>query len=413
LRLWPAGSPPQDKTWTTDSTLELSELAEGQGVYYWQVGVLQLDSTGAYQGMASGWSATWAFTLAEPSVSPTPDPRYSQVNPYNTPPQDIAALIEISNPAEAEAKRQAIREAIWGPGGYPAETLPAQIEADIPDPFWADVPGLARIDRLTISMELGVESYPYLFLPQEPNGELLIYHEGSDGGFSLRREAIAFFIERGYSVLAFAMPFLGDNNRPQVFIPRLGQVNLPAATGFHLYLAEGLIEQGVILKLYLEPVIVGLNYADTLGFSRSSMVGLSGGGWTTHLIAAIDPRIKNSYPVAGSIPLYQRFDGHAIFTDLNAYVQLLPGLFPVVNYEELYVLGAEGAGRRQVMVINQYDRCCFWGLRYQDWEGEVAARAASLEGEFRVFLDSSHVEHMLSPMVLEMIAQDLAETARP
>ena len=34
-----------------------------------------------------------------------------------------------------------------------------------------------------------------------------------------------------------------------------------------------------------------------------SMIGLSGGGWTTRMAAAIDPRIKLSIPVR-SAPLY-------------------------------------------------------------------------------------------------------------
>ena len=36
------------------------------------------------------------------------------------------------------------------------------------------------------------------------------------------------------------------------------------------------------------------------------MAGLSGGGWTTTLYAAIDPSIRYSFPVAGTIPLYLR-----------------------------------------------------------------------------------------------------------
>ena len=32
------------------------------------------------------------------------------------------------------------------------------------------------------------------------------------------------------------------------------------------------------------------------------MVGLSGGGWTTNLIAALDDRIKYSFNVAGPFP---------------------------------------------------------------------------------------------------------------
>lgn len=32
-------------------------------------------------------------------------------------------------------------------------------------------------------------------------------------------------------------------------------------------------------------------------------MGKSGGGWTTTVSAALDPRIRVSFPIAGSIPL--------------------------------------------------------------------------------------------------------------
>ena len=32
------------------------------------------------------------------------------------------------------------------------------------------------------------------------------------------------------------------------------------------------------------------------------MLGLSGGGWSTTLASAVDPRIQLSFPTAGSIP---------------------------------------------------------------------------------------------------------------
>ena len=43
-------------------------------------------------------------------------------------------------------------------------------------------------------------------------------------------------------------------------------------------------------------------------FKRYSMIGLSGGGWTTVVYAAIDERISDSFSVAGSIPFYLRVD---------------------------------------------------------------------------------------------------------
>lgn len=55
-------------------------------------------------------------------------------------------------------------------------------------------------------------------------------------------------------------------------------------------------------RFFLEPVVLTINYALSLGYKHVVMTGLSGGGWTTTVAAAVDPRITLSMPVAGSIP---------------------------------------------------------------------------------------------------------------
>ena len=57
------------------------------------------------------------------------------------------------------------------------------------------------------------------------------------------------------------------------------------------------------MRFFLEPVILTINLALRSGYTRVVMMGKSGGGWTTTLAAALDPRISFSAPVAGSIPL--------------------------------------------------------------------------------------------------------------
>ena len=97
------------------------------------------------------------------------------------------------------------------------------------------------------------------------------------------------------------------------------------------------------LRFFLEPEIVSLNYLlQKNNYRNINMVGLSGGGWTTNLLAAIDDRIGYSFSVAGSMPLYYRSD--ASMGDIE---QFLPELYrDVAGYPELYVLGAFGKGRK-------------------------------------------------------------------
>ena len=54
---------------------------------------------------------------------------------------------------------------------------------------------------------------------------------------------------------------------------------------------------------FVEPLHLTINYALSLGYTRVVMMGKSGGGWTTTVCSALDPRIDVSFPIAGSIPL--------------------------------------------------------------------------------------------------------------
>src|SRR5581483_12330643 len=59
------------------------------------------------------------------------------------------------------------------------------------------------------------------------------------------------------------------------------------------------------LQFFMEPVVAFLQYAKNLHIYDSfHMVGLSGGGWTTTVYAAIDPTIEMSFPISGTVPLY-------------------------------------------------------------------------------------------------------------
>ena len=146
-----------------------------------------------------------------------------------------------------------------------------------------------------------------------------------------------------------------------------------------------------------------MNYIQQFNFDRISMVGISGGGWTTTLYAALDPRIEYSFPVAGSYPQYLRFCDEDL-SSLGDYEQYVPEVYRIANYLELYILGSYGEHRQQVQILNEFDDCCFSGTGYLSYENVVAERVEQLgEGSFRVILDSSHKEHKISDPMIEQI----------
>jgi hypothetical protein len=324
--------------------------------------------------------------------------------------------ITIATPADVESKRKALVEFIWGAEGIPQSRLP-KVEKDDVSPI-AGLENLRRVDTLVIEMEAGQTGFAHHFIPRQPNNRLVIVHHGHantfadgaslDSGYGMQR-TINGLLNHGFSVLAVYMP---------------GQVNFKTrVTGkpssdppmSHDQMFDKLhVEHGSVLKLFLEPVAVSLHYLqarsaedDFPRYDDFSMTGLSGGGWTTTLYAAIDPRIRLCIPVAGTIPLYLRFDG-----SVGDREQTLASFYRICGYPDLYVLGSYGEGRRQIQILNRRDDCCFGekehdpkhasGLSFDDavrgYERQVQKSLKSIggSGSFQVVIDEKAAGHMIS-----------------
>jgi hypothetical protein len=142
------------------------------------------------------------------------------------------------------------------------------------------------------------------------------------------------------------------------------------------------------------------------------MTGISGGGWTTTLVAAIDPRIQVSFPVAGTLPFYLRSssDRSKASSNWGDWEQKIPGLYTTVNYLELYILGAYGEGRYQMQILNQFDPCCFAGVESKTYSDIVSRRVALLgKGGWDLMLDKKNRSHAISKEAQEEIINKLSE----
>ena len=115
------------------------------------------------------------------------------------------------------------------------------------------------------------------------------------------------------------------------------------------------------LRYFLEPPALAVNWALARGYDAVHMTGLSGGGWTTTVYAAIDPRIRVSLPLAGSLPWYL-FPDHQV-GDYEQRLQPNESVWYLTkaNFTELYVLAALEPARVSVQVLHEDDPCCFHG----------------------------------------------------
>ncbi len=316
---------------------------------------------------------------------------------------DVGPLIHLRTPGDVAALRGRLVQLLWGARALPT-TMPASVQKGIVDERFAGVAGLERIDLLTVDMEFGLSSQIYHFVPAHPNNEVMLYHEGHGDDFSKGAEQIARFVADGYSVVALNMPLGGRSEHPRVFHERFGWIKLSTHEQFKLLSPP----HGHPIKYFVEPVVVALNYLESrYDYRRVSMTGISGGGWTTTLAAAIDPRIARSFPVAGSYPLYLR---SASKRDWGDWEQTAPALYNVATYPELYVLGSYGNGREQLQILNAYDPCCFAGNGWQTYRDAVRTQVQVLgSGAFDVYADDTHREHAISRAALSQI---LAEERR-
>ena len=315
--------------------------------------------------------------------------------------EGVEKKLQIRDASGAGVKRVELIEILWGESGKPVRTQLSYTE-NIHTDRYGGLTALTRVDALTVVMDYEIESKLHLLHPSNTNGELIIYHQGHGGDFIEGKKLIGQLLESGFTVVGAAMPLLGLNNNPVVDLPGLGLRSLVE----HNQLPFLAVQEGIAVKYFVEPIVVLINYLSAeKDYSAFHMVGISGGGWTTTLAAAVDERIKNSFSVAGTEPL--------IFSDVlpTEYEQVTPELFSRVSYFDLYLLSAFGQERSHIQVHNAYDPCCNRGKNVAIYEETLKRRALEIGGgEFGVVIDETHAEHKISSFVADYILEKLANS---
>lgn len=187
-----------------------------------------------------------------------------------------------------------------------------------------------------------------LWIPdnQKIKGQIILHqgHNNFNGSRSRESESLIqaaeFLKSKGYKVHGFEMPPFPHQGRP--------------------------------LNDFIDPL---LDYLDEIG--PAYMMGLSGGGWTTTIMTAIDDRIIKGYSIAGDAP-------HDISEGPRDYEQNM-----IKDYRQIYKL----AGDRLYHIYNENDPCCF-----SDIEDEI---------DYEFYVDKSHQTHQISQSTLEFILKDI------
>ena len=312
---------------------------------------------------------------------------------------NIDSLILVNSENDVIKKKEALVNFIWN-DQVPFSSI-ISIDNNIIDKRYQDLSNLKSIHKFNISMEYGINSIAYLFLPENSNNKLIIYHQGHDGDFIIGKENIDFFLDEDYAVLAFSMPLLGMNDQPIIDLERFGKIKFTSHNQFKFLESSEFSP----IKFFVEPIGVSLNYLDeNFNFDSYYMVGISGGGWTTVLFSAIDDRITQSYSVAGSVPMFMRSDSK----NIGDYEQIVPELYRIANYLELYILSSFGDERKHVQIFNKNDPCCFSGNVSGLYDYKINEKLIELDrGSFFLYIDDTHNEHKISEYSRSLILQHM------
>ena len=292
-----------------------------------------------------------------------------------------------------------------------------------------------------------INSVIFAWTPKFSNGRLFIVHDGhSPDGYTVTNGALSVFpkavadtsnevtvsrlLQAGYTVIWIQMPLYGDNlttlnasfskvfpdtpvsgcttDSPYIQVI-LTNSNSNTCSPHDLIFANSRT-WGSPFRYFIEPVIVAINTAMTPGnllsqngqFVDITMMGASGGGWTTVLAAALDRRITNSASVAGSLPLfYPSASDPATCQMSRDSEQIAPtgDLYKSVSYLDLYIMAANGTDpngryRRHMQINNQFDACCFYGINFLGYVPTLSNHIQQNSlGNYRYILDTTFVGH--------------------
>lgn len=316
---------------------------------------------------------------------------------------NVNSLIRIHSEQDIVEKQNEIINYIWSGYGLPKSILPQKIEDGIYDDRYSNLSNLQRIDKITYEMSYGVNSISYIFVPEESNNKVVIYHQGHDGDFYEGKNTIEYFVKNKYTVIAFSMPLLGMNSQPVVDTQDFGPIILKSHN--HLRYIES--DDLKPVKFFFEPIYVSLNYLDQkYRFDAYYMIGISGGAWMSMYYPTIDNRISQSYPVAGPLPLYLRSN----YDMIGDYETELPDLIRIINELEAYVISSHGENRKFIQIYNKYDPCCWAGTYFETYEQIIKDRVRELgAGTYDVYLDETNKSHTISMHILDVINRSMNE----
>jgi dienelactone hydrolase len=203
-----------------------------------------------------------------------------------------------------------------------------------------------RIRKLVYEIVPGFFSTALLYEPDQISGRApailnLIGHEATGTAVEYEQKRCINFAKRGIIALNLGWMEFGDMSQPE---------------NAHDYAADLDLVGSNALGLFYLTMKRGLDYlaaSPNVDPSRIGATGLSGGGWQTTLLAALDPRITVSVEVAG---IGSRESNLTNPKDTYEIEEDAPDLMQGFDYPEFVAMRA---AKPTMLIHNAVDSCCF------------------------------------------------------
>ena len=203
-----------------------------------------------------------------------------------------------------------------------------------------------RIKKLRYEALPGMWIPALLYEPEKITGKTPVFlnvsgHEPLGKGVDYKQIRCINLAKRGIVALSPEWFGMGQLRSDGFAHGKMNQIDLCGTSGlapFYLALHRGI------------DVLLSLENADS---ARVGVAGLSGGGWQTILISALDPRVTLANPVAGYSSFLTRSRN---FSDLGDSEQTPVDLATTADYTHLTALMAP---RPTLLTYNLNDECCF------------------------------------------------------
>jgi hypothetical protein len=315
---------------------------------------------------------------------------------------DVPGNYHFTTEASLTTLRQQLLNDIWI-GGVPTKAIPDAIGVFTPDTYFnPSSDNLSSINKLTWEIPEGFTSYIYHCIPTISNNKCVFLPFGHGTTWTVVGTTfgngllITQLLNAGYHVFCGYMLVYGPNE--------LVKSNDPNDHDFTAYEDPGVFNP---LELFLDHWLYTLNYIKAnFSFAEIEIMGHSGGGWTSVLMAACFADFNKCFEMAGTLPLFAKVAADHGDYEQGVVSQRPRDTFNICNFVDMYILASYNGLFCQIH--NPTDNFFKALPKYhQLYESLIKNKLATFsKGEF-IFEEYTYAGHMITQDCIDIIFDNL------